>query len=127
MNSVPRRILIIDDEEDIRAVAAMSLESIAGWRVELAGSGAQGVVQAESFQPEAILLDVMMPDMDGPATFRELQRNAATAKIPVLLLTAKSQKSERARLATLGVAAVLEKPFDPLTLHRQIADILGWS
>ncbi len=127
MNSVPRRILIIDDEEDIRAVAAMSLESIAGWRVELACSGAQGVVQAESFQPEAILLDVMMPDMDGPATFRELQRNAATAKIPVLLLTAKSQKSERARLATLGVAAVLEKPFDPLTLHRQIADILGWS
>jgi CheY-like chemotaxis protein len=124
---MPHRVLIIDDEEDIRAVAALSLESVAGWQVELASSGKQGVARAQSFQPEAILLDVMMPGMDGPATFRELQRNAATAKIPVLLLTAKSQKSEVARLAALGVAAVLEKPFDPLTLPRQIADILGWS
>jgi len=124
---VPHRILIIDDEEDIREVAALSLETVAGWDVVMASSGAQGLARALEFQPDAILLDVMMPGMDGPSTFRELRKNPATAKIPVLLLTAKVQASDQRRFADLGVDAVLFKPFDPMTLSTQIASVLGWN
>ena len=121
------RILIIDDEEDIREVAALSLETVSGWEVIVASSGAQGLARAIEHQPDAILLDVMMPGMDGPTTFRELRKNPATARIPVLLLTAKVQSSDQRRFADLGVEAVLFKPFDPLTLSTQIAGVLGWN
>jgi CheY-like chemotaxis protein len=121
------RILIIDDEDDIREVAALSLETVAGWEVMVANSGAQGLVRASAYQPDAILLDVMMPGMDGPTTFRELRKNPATAHIPVLLLTAKVQASDQRRFADLGVEAVLVKPFDPLTLAEQVAEVLGWK
>jgi CheY-like chemotaxis protein len=124
---MPHRILIIDDEDDIREVAAMSLETVAGWEVMVANSGAQGLTRAAMYKPDAILLDVMMPGMDGPTTFRELQKNPATAKIPVLFLTAKVQATDRARFAGLGIQAVLVKPFDPLTLSTQIANVLGWE
>jgi CheY-like chemotaxis protein len=124
---VSHRILIIDDEDDIREVAALSLETIAGWDVDVANSGAQGLVRAAAYNPDAILLDVMMPGMDGPSTFRELRKNPATAQIPVLLLTAKVQSNDQRRFADLGVEAVLFKPFDPLTLSTQIASILGWN
>jgi CheY-like chemotaxis protein len=122
-----RRILIIDDEADIREVAALSLETVAGWEVVAASSGAQGLAVAIRELPDAILLDVMMPGMDGPTTFRELRKNPATAHIPVLLLTAKVQSSDQRRFADLGVNAILFKPFDPLTLYAQIADALGWN
>ena len=121
------RILIIDDEDDIREVAALSLETIAGWDVVTANSGAQGLARAIEHQPDAVLLDVMMPGMDGPTTFRELRKNPATSRIPVVLLTAKVQSNDQKRFADLGVEAVLLKPFDPLTLATQIADALGWS
>lgn len=121
------RILIIDDEDDIREVAALSLETVADWEVEVASSGAQGLAKAIVSQPEAILLDVMMPGMDGPTTFRELRKNPATAHIPVLLLTAKVQNSDQRRFSDLGVEAVLFKPFDPLTLSAQISQVLGWN
>ena len=121
------RILIIDDEDDIREVAALSLETVANWQVYTANSGAQGLARAIEHQPDAILLDVMMPGMDGPTTFRELRQNPATAHIPVLLLTAKVQSSDQRRFADLGVEAILFKPFDPLTLSTQISDVLGWS
>jgi CheY-like chemotaxis protein len=122
-----RRILIIDDEDDIREVAALSLETIAGWEVVVASSGAQGLARAVEYQPDAILLDVMMPGMDGPTTFRELRKSPTTARIPVLLLTAKVQSSDQRRFADLGVEAVLFKPFDPLTLAAQISAVLGWN
>jgi len=122
-----RKILIIDDEDDIREVAALSLESVAGWEVIKASSGAQGLARAEEHLPDAILLDVMMPGMDGPTTFRELRKNQATAGIPVLLLTAKVQGTDQRRYADLGVEAVLFKPFDPMTLSAQIASALGWK
>jgi CheY-like chemotaxis protein len=120
-------ILIIDDEDDIREVAALSLETVAGWQVFTASSGVQGLARAMEHHPDAILLDVMMPGMDGPTTFRELRKNPATSKIPVLLLTAKVQSSDQRRFADLGVEAILFKPFDPLTLSTQIAGVLGWS
>ena len=122
-----RRILIIDDEDDIRQVAALSLETVAGWYVIVASSGLQGIQRAAEHQPDAILLDVMMPGMDGPTTFRELRRNPVTARIPVLLLTAKVQGADQRRFADLGVEAVLTKPFDPLTLADQMSHILGWE
>lgn len=122
-----RKILIIDDEDDIREVAALSLESVAGWEVVTANSGAQGIARAAEQKPDAILLDVMMPGMDGPTTFRELRKNPTTAQIPVLLLTAKVQAADQRRFADLGVQAVLTKPFDPMTLSDQISSALGWS
>jgi CheY-like chemotaxis protein len=122
-----RRILIIDDEEDIRQVAGLSLETVAGWEVFLANSGLQGMERAEQERPDAILLDVMMPTMDGPTTFLQLQKNPNTASIPVILLTAKVQGSDQRRFAELGVAGILFKPFDPLTLSSQVSQTLGWN
>ena len=122
-----RRILIIDDEDDIRQVAALSLETVADWEVVMASSGANGILRAQIDHPDAILLDVMMPEMDGPTTFQELQRIPQTADIPVLLLTAKVQAADQQSFAHLGVAGVLFKPFDPLTLSDQISVVLGWK
>jgi CheY-like chemotaxis protein len=122
-----RRILIIDDEDDIREVAALSLESVAGWQVYTACSGAEGMRIAATELPDAILMDVMMPAMDGPTTFKEMQKLPDLASIPVVLLTAKVQGVDQRRFAGLGVAAVLFKPFDPLTLAEQMSDALGWN
>ena len=122
-----RRILIIDDEDDIREVAALSLESVAGWQVCTASSGAEGMRVAAVELPDAILMDVMMPAMDGPTTFREMQKMPNLTGIPVILLTAKVQGVDQRRFAGLGVTAVLFKPFDPLTLAEQMSAALGWS
>ncbi len=122
-----RRVLIIDDEDDIREVAALSLESIAGWEVMMANSGAAGIREAQEQKPDAILMDVMMPEMDGPTTFKQMQKTPDIAHIPVVLLTAKVQGVDQRRFAGLGVAGVLFKPFDPLTLAEQMSTTLGWS
>ena len=126
-----RRILIIDDEDDIREVAALSLEAIAGWEILTARSGAEGIAIAVNApadaKPDAILMDVMMPEVDGPTTFGLMKQNPAIAGIPVLLLTAKVQGVDQRRFANLGVSAVLFKPFDPLTLAQQISEALGWK
>lgn len=122
-----RQILIIDDEDDIREVASLSLEATTGWKVLTASSGSQGIELAISHQPDAILMDVMMPGVDGPTTFRQMQQIPAIAHIPVVLLTAKVQGIDKRRFADLGVAAVLFKPFDPLTLAEQIAEALHWT
>jgi CheY-like chemotaxis protein len=122
-----RRILIIDDEEDIREVASLSLEATAGWQVVTASSGARGIELAKQHQPDAILMDVMMPGVDGPTTFKQMQQTPEISHIPVLLLTAKVQGVDKRRFADLGVAAVLFKPFDPLTLAEQITRALNWN
>ncbi|MBV9774819.1 MAG: response regulator [Gemmatimonadetes bacterium] len=122
-----KRILLVDDEDDIREVAQLSLEMVGGWEVIAANSGQEAIRRAAAERPDAILLDVMMPDMDGPTTFRNLQADPATQGIPVLLLTAKVRTADRERFSELGVAGVLSKPFDPLTLAREIADVLGWD
>lgn len=121
-----KRILVVDDEDDIREVAALSLETVAGYEVLTARSGTEALAKAAEEKPDAILLDVMMPEIDGPATFQKLQQQPSTAQIPVVFLTAKVQPSEKARFASLGVSAVLSKPFDPLTLASELADALGW-
>jgi CheY-like chemotaxis protein len=122
-----KRVLIIDDEDDIREVAQASLEMMGGWEVITASSSTEGLALAEAEQPDAILLDVMLPDMDGPTTFQKLQAMPATQQIPVVLLTAKVQAADQRRFADLGVTAVLSKPFDPVALADQVAAVLGWS
>ena len=121
-----RRILIVDDEDDIREVAQMSLEMVAGWEVIPARSGDEGLALAARHRPDAILLDVMMPGMDGPATAERLAAGVETAAIPVILLTAKVQPADRRRFEGAGVAGVLAKPFDPMKLAGQVAALLGW-
>jgi CheY-like chemotaxis protein len=122
-----KRILIVDDEPDIREVAQMSLEMISGWQVLTAQNGEEGIAKAKQDRPDAILLDAMMPVMGGAATFEKLQADPSTKQIPVIMFTAKVQAADRRRFADLGVKDVITKPFDPMKLGRQIAAILGWS
>ncbi len=122
-----KRILVIDDEDDIREVAQLSLEMVGGWEVVVARSGQDGLALALKEQPDAILLDVMMPDMDGPATFSHLKANPDTQKIPVILLTAKVLSAEQNQLSDLGVTGIIAKPFDPMSLANQVAHALGWG
>lgn len=122
-----RKILLVDDEDDIREVAQMSLEMTAGWEVHTASSGADGLRVAAAERPDAILLDVMMPGMDGPATARALKAAPETADIPIILLTAKVQAADRRRFDDLGVAGILAKPFDPMALADEVRGVLGWG
>ena len=122
-----KRVLIIDNEPHIQEVAQICLETVAGWEVIAADSGQEGLLKAEAEQPDAILLDVMMPDMDGPTTFQKLQENSATREIPVILLTAKVQASDRRRYAEMGLKDVIAKPFNPIDLANDIAQALGWE
>jgi CheY-like chemotaxis protein len=122
-----KRILIIDDEPSIREVAQICLETVANWEVIIAASGLEGLVQAEAEQPDAILLDLMMPDMDGFTTLKKLQENPATANLPVILLTAKVQPKDQLHYKELGLKAAIAKPFEPLKLADEIAQVLGWD
>lgn len=122
-----KRILVIDDEDGIREIIQISLEAAAGWDVFTAASGIEGLEYAEASQPDAILLDVMMPDMDGPTTFRQLQANDKTKHIPTILLTAKAKTSERKQFIDLGVKGVITKPFKAMDLVKQIREILKWT
>jgi CheY-like chemotaxis protein len=122
-----KRILVVDNEEYIREVAQICLETVAGWEVLTASSGQEGMSSAAAEQPDAILLDVMMPDMDGVTTFQKLQANPTTRQIPVILLTAKVQASDRRRYENLGITGLIPKPFDPLQLANQVATALGWE
>jgi CheY-like chemotaxis protein len=122
-----KRILIVDNEQYIQEVAQICLRTVAGWQVMTAGSGQEGLAMAEAEQPDAILLDVMMPDMDGLTTFQKLQDNPATQHIPVVLLTAKIQASDRNHYAELGIRGAIAKPFNPLQLADQVIKALGWN
>jgi CheY-like chemotaxis protein len=122
-----KRVLVIDDEDDIREVAQASLEIMAGLDVIVARSSLEGLRKAEMEQPDAILLDVMLPDMDGIAAFQHLQANPATQHIPVILLTAKVHAADRRRFADLGVKAMIAKPFKPAKLAEQLVEILEWQ
>lgn len=123
-----RRVLIVDDEESIREIAQLSMEVVGGHRAVGAASGAEAVDQALTDPPDVILLDVMMPGLDGPATVARLQADPRTRGIDVVLLTAKVRPNDLARVDMLpGVAGVIAKPFDPMLLPAQVADILGWD
>jgi CheY-like chemotaxis protein len=121
---VSRLILLVDDEPDIREVARLSLETLAGWRVEEAPDGPTALERLGSLRPDLIVLDVMMPGWDGPTTLARIRE--AGVDVPVVLLTAKAQAADLRGVEALDVAAVLAKPFDPMVLHEQIARAAGW-
>lgn len=120
------RVLVVDDEVDIREVARAALEGTAKWHVRTAASGPEGMELAASDPPEAILLDLMMPGMDGLATLRTLRGDPRTAQVPVLLMTARVMPEDLARYEHVDVQGVVAKPFDPLALAEEIATLLGW-
>ncbi|MEB3357137.1 MAG: response regulator [Synechococcales bacterium] len=124
---ITKRILIIDDEADIQAVAQLGLELEAGWQVFTAASGLDGIDQAKRHRPDAILLDIMMPNMDGLTTLKQLKATPQVCDIPVIFLTAKSQAADRRQFYAAGVVGVISKPFDPITLASQIAGFLAWN
>ncbi len=120
-----QKILHIEDEPDIRAVARVALESVGGFTVEMASSGKEALEKAPSFAPDLILLDVMMPEMDGPATLAKLRELPGLEETPVIFMTAKVMDAERASYLEMGAIDVIAKPFDPMTLSDQIRAIWG--
>ncbi|MGD2083421.1 MAG: response regulator [Chromatiales bacterium] len=117
------RILYVDDEADIREIVQLSLEAVGGFTVSLCASGSSALEAARSFRPDLILLDVMMPGMDGPETLRRLRELPETAQTPVVFMTAKVQAGDLERYRELGAAEVVSKPFDPMTLAEQVRRI----
>ena len=119
------KALVVDDEPDIRRVARMSLSRVGGMEVMDVGSGTEAVVRAREAGPDVIILDVMMPAMDGPATLAALRADPATAAIPIVFLTAKAMPADVERLKALGAIGVLTKPFDPMALPREVREALA--
>ncbi len=121
-----KRILLIEDEKYLSSVIQICLKKLGGWTVLSAESGSEGLLKAETEQPDAILLDVMMPDLDGPTVLQRLKANPATQAIPVIFLTAKVQSADHKKYAQLEIAGVLAKPFAPLKLADLVAKTLSW-
>lgn len=118
-----QRILYVEDEPDIQAIARIALEAVGGFVVKTCSSGEQALSEAEGFAPDLIMLDVMMPGMDGPATLKALRQQPALAAVPVVFITAKVQASEVAGYKDLGAVDVIPKPFDPMRLASQVSEI----
>lgn len=118
-----RRVMMIEDEVDIQAIARMALEVLGQFEVATCSSGPEGLAQTPIFQPDLILLDVMMPGTDGPATLAALRANPQTATIPVIFMTAKTQMHEIAEYQRMGALDVISKPFDPMMLPATIQAI----
>lgn len=121
-----KRILLIDDEPDIHTIVELGLMMEASWTMLTASSGDEGVKIAMSKQPDVILLDAMMPVLDGLATLELLHATVETKDIPVIFLTAKAQASSRKEFYAAGAKGVITKPFDPTTLASQISGFLAW-
>ena len=118
------RILYVDDDADIREIAQMSLELDPELEVRICASGEEALDQAISWQPHLVLLDVMMPGMDGPSVFAHLRQQPATADIPVAFITARTKASEVKGFLKLGACGVLAKPFDPMALAPRVRELL---
>ena len=120
-----QHVLCVEDEPDIRTVAQIALETVGGLRTSFCPSGLEALETARKCKPDLIVLDVMMPGLDGPGALKELRGDPETRDIPVVFMTAKVQPSEVDELKALGALAVVAKPFDPMQLAQQLRDI--WS
>ncbi|MFP2769224.1 response regulator [Oceanisphaera sp. KMM 10153] len=118
--NAPQRILYVEDDDDIREIAQLALELVGGFTVLLCASGEQAIAEAADFAPDLILLDVMMPGMDGPSTLSALRQIPEFAHTPVAFMTAKIQPQEIAAYKAMGAIDVIAKPFDPIQLPEQI-------
>jgi len=117
------RITYVEDEPDIREVAQIALENLGGFTLDICVCGAEAVEKAPIFNPDLILLDVMMPGMDGVETFHKLRSNPKLANTPIVFMTAKAQPNEVERYKALGCAGIVSKPFDPVALPGEIQTI----
>lgn len=117
------RILYVEDDPDIQTVASLALEVVGGFKVKVCSSGREALEEVMSFAPDLILLDVMMPGMDGPSTLLALRQLPSLKNVPVAFMTAKVQPHEVDQLIALGVESVIAKPFDPMTLSSQVHSI----
>jgi two-component system OmpR family response regulator len=120
-----QNVLLVDDEPDIRTIGKLGLERVGKLTVTLATSGPDAIAKATASVPDVILLDVMMPELDGPSTLAQLRAIPALAAVPVIFLTAKVQPKERGRYLELGAAGVIAKPFDPMTLADEVRAIVS--
>lgn len=114
------RILYVDDDPDICAIAGLSLELDPGFEVRLCGSGSEALATVETWRPDLVLLDAMMPQMDGPETLARLRQDEATATIPIVFVTARTQAQDVARFLALGARGLIGKPFDPMTFAAEV-------
>lgn len=120
-----KRILYVDDEPSVSQIAILVLQNIGGFDVLACTSGQEALDAVEGFQPELLLLDVMMPEMDGPATLEKLRALPVTANVPVVFMTGRSRPEDIASLKALGAVDVITKPFDPASLPDQVR--LAWQ
>ncbi len=116
------RLLLVEDDTDIQKIAKLSLE-MNGYSLKVCGSGVDALRDVPAFQPQLILMDVMMPGMDGPSTFKALKAIPQAASIPIIFMTAKVQKEEVEKYRELGAVGVIQKPFDPMNLSALIMEI----
>ncbi len=123
MNATLQRVLYVEDDADIRTIALLALETVGGLEVRACSSGAEAIEAAKDLAPDLLLLDVMMPGMDGPTTLARLREIPSTAKVPVVFMTAKVQASEVEHYKSLGAVGVITKPFDPMTLATQVEEL----
>jgi CheY-like chemotaxis protein len=114
------RIMMVEDEPDIQAVARIALEVVGGFQVEMCSSGKEALDKVLQYNPDLILMDVMMPGMDGPSTLQALRAFPPTASFPVIFMTAKVQSHEVSKYKDIGALGVIAKPFDPMTLAATI-------
>ena len=118
-----KRILYIEDEPDIQAIAKIALESLGGFEIKICSSGEEAIANAVSFMPDLLLMDVMMPGLNGPDTYSILREMPALIDIPAIFMTAKVQPEEVSKYITMGALGVIAKPFDPMTLSEQIESL----
>ncbi|AFZ05708.1 response regulator receiver protein [Oscillatoria nigro-viridis PCC 7112] len=124
---IGKKILIVDDQEHLRELIQLCLEDLAGWNTLVAASGQECLQILQTERPNAILLDISMPGMDGFAVYDLLQSDPITRSIPVILLTARVLSTDMAKFAKMGVAGLIPKPFEATTLPGKVAEILGWD
>ena len=118
-----KKILYIEDEPDIRDIAKLVLENVGGFEVAVAEGGQEALDMVEGFSPDMILLDAMMPGMDGPTTFQELRKLDTTRETPIAFLTAKLMEGDVAGFLEMGAVGVIAKPFDPMSLSDQVKEL----
>jgi DNA-binding response OmpR family regulator len=118
-----KKILYVEDEKDIQTIAELALKDVGGFTLEVCSSGAEAIAKCSNFKPDLILLDIMMPEMDGPTTLKKLRETADCAKTPVVFMSAKTQVTEVEEFLKLGATDFISKPFDPMTLSDQLQAI----
>ena len=123
----PRKVLVVDDDDIIREVAKVALEVVGGWEVSTATNGQEARRLASTEQPDVVLLDVMMPALDGPGTAELFREHPATRGVPIIFLTAKTPLSDDRLESVPNLIGVISKPFDPMSLAAEINRLAGWS